>query len=238
LSFLYFIRHAQAGSRDNYDVLSPMGQEQARLLGKHFVEQEIELSAVITGGMQRQQHTAEIVRDALVGSGKCAPDVTTDERWNEFSLLSVYRAIAHRMIEESAEFASDYKEMQEALRRDPHTVGGATGRCDFAVVSAWMTNRYPDYEGETWSAFRSRIQSCACELPGNRQEKSIAVFTSATPIAIVAGVALGLTDEKLLSILGVLYNTGITVLRARGEELRMLTLNSTPHLPQQMRTFR
>jgi hypothetical protein len=41
------------------------------------------------------------------------------------------------MIEETPEFERDYREMQDAIRRDPHH-RGATGRCDAAIIRAWM----------------------------------------------------------------------------------------------------
>jgi broad specificity phosphatase PhoE len=238
LSDIYFIRHAQAGSRDNYDVLSELGREQARLLGEHFVAQGVELAAVYSGGMRRQRETAEIACGVLARAGLQAPDVITDERWNEFSLISVYRAIAKRMMKDAADFAKDIKEMQEAIARDSHTTGGAVGRCDQAVIRAWMENRYSDYDGEAWSSFRARIHACAADLSNHDNEKAIAIFTSATPIAIIAGASLGLTEEKLLSVLGVIYNTSVSVMRARTGELRLFTFNATPHLGASRRTFR
>jgi broad specificity phosphatase PhoE len=239
MSYVYLIRHAQAGSRDNYDVLSDLGREQARLLGEYFIAQGVELAAVYSGGMRRQRETAEIACGALERAGLPAPDVITDERWNEFSLISVYRAIAKRMMKDDAAFALDIREMQEAITRDPHTTGGAVGRCDQAVIRAWMENRYSDYDGEAWSSFRERIESCATDLcSGHPQEKAIAIFTSATPIAIIAGASLGIGDDKLLSILGVIYNTSVSVMRARNGELRLFTFNATPHLNASIRTFR
>lgn len=238
MSYVYLIRHSQAGSRDNYDVLSELGQEQARLLGEHFVAQGIEFAAVYSGGMRRQRETAEIACGVLARAGLPTPDVVTDERWNEFSLISVYRAIAKRMMKDDAEFARDIKEMQDAIARDPHTTGGAVGRCDQAVIRAWMENRYSDYDGEPWSSFRERIQGSAKDLCSNQHEKAIAIFTSATPIAITASAALGLDDEKLLSVLGVIYNTSVSVMRARNGGLRLFTFNATPHLTGTLRTFR
>jgi broad specificity phosphatase PhoE len=188
--------------------------------------------------MQRQRHTAELACEVMAARGVNVPDVTTDERWNEFSLISVYRAIAQRMIEENPEFERDYREMQDAIRRDPHTTGGATGRCDGAIIREWMAARYDDYKGEPWSAFRERIQACGARLTGNDSNSAIAVFTSATPVAILAAAALGLSDEKLLSILGVIYNSGITVLRSREDDLRLFTFNATPHLGASQRTLR
>ena len=238
MSYIYLIRHAQAGTRDNYDVLSELGHEQARLLGEHLASQGIELSAVYSGTLKRQRHTAELACEAIARKGLPVPDISADERWNEFSLLSVYRAIMQRMMEDDEQFARDVREMQEAIRRDPHTTSGATGRCDAAVIRAWMDNRYPDYEGETWAAFRERIRACPDAFSSHDPEKSIAIFTSATPIAILAASALGLTDEKLLSILGVIYNTSLTVIRARSGDLRLFTFNSATHLDSSVRTFR
>lgn len=238
MSYIYLIRHAQAGSRDNYDVLSDLGKAQAQKLGEHFAEQGITLSGVFAGGMRRQRETAEIACEAIIRAGLAAPDVTIDERWNEFSLISVYRAIAKRMMKDDANFARDIREMQEAIALDPHTTGGAVGRCDQAVIRAWMENRYSDYDGEAWSSFRDRIQARATDLCSNHHENAVAIFTSATPIAIIAAASLGLNDEKLLSVLGVIYNTSVSVIRARSGELRLFTFNSTPHLGSSDRTFR
>jgi broad specificity phosphatase PhoE len=101
-----------------------------------------------------------------------------------------------------------------------------------------MEARYEDYKGESWSAFRTRIQACGSRLFNGDSNKAIAVFTSATPVAILASAALGLSDEKLLSILGVIYNSGITILRSREDDLRLFTFNATPHLEASQRTLR
>ncbi|HSE98005.1 MAG TPA: histidine phosphatase family protein [Blastocatellia bacterium] len=238
MSYIYLIRHAQAGTRDNYDVLSEMGEEQARLLGEYLKAEEIALAAVYSGSMNRQRRTAEIAVSNMARDGGEKPEVVFTEGLNEFNLASVYRAIADRLIEESEEFACDFKEMQEALRLDPHTTRGATGRCDATVIRAWISNRYSDYGGETWGEFCSRIEGCFSSLVAGDRERSIAVFTSATPIAILTGAALGLDEERLLSILGVIYNAGITTLRVRNGSSRLFTFNETPHLPRSLRTFR
>jgi len=235
---IYLIRHGQAGARDNYDVLSQVGREQAKRLGEHFASQGLKFSAVYAGGMNRQRLTAEIVCSGLGSDGNSVPEIVSDDLWNEFSLAEVYRAIAGRMREASDVFARDFEEMQEVLRSDPHATGGAAGRCDAAVVRAWMENRYPDYPGESWSSFRSRIKGRADTLSAAEDGGNIAVFTSATPIAISVGAALDLSDERLLGILGAVYNAGVTVMRPWRGELRLFTFNSVAHLPSELCTFR
>lgn len=237
MSFIYLIRHGQAGTRDNYDTLSDAGEAQARLLGEHFAAQKVEFDAVVAGSLNRQRLTAELACGAMAQAGVKTPDVVTDARWNEFSLMSVYKNIARRLMKEDEQFARDVVEMQEALRHDPRTTAGATGRCDQAIIRAWMENRYPDLDvDETWDSFQSRIHSCTDSFNGH--EESVAVFTSATPIAIHAAAALGLTNEKLISILGVIYNTSVTVLRLKQDDLRLFTFNSVPHLDASNRTLR
>lgn len=238
MCIIYFIRHAQAGTRENYDMLSELGEQQAKRLGEYFASQGISFSSVMAGAMQRQRHTAEIVCRGLSQAGLTTPDITVDERWNEFTLKSVYEGLCDRMIAESAEFASDFAEMQELLKRDPHAVRGAAGRCDAAVIRAWMSNRYEDYEGESWQAFKSRIISRVQDLPDGGAEQTIAVFTSATPVAIATSHALDLSDEKLLRILGVIANSSITVTQKNGDEVRLFSFNSTPHLNEANRTYR
>jgi broad specificity phosphatase PhoE len=238
MSIIYFIRHAQAGTRDNYDVLSDLGQRQAKLLGEYFAGQGLRFSTVIAGGMQRQQHTAQLVCAALADAEQSKAEIVVDERWNEFTLRAVYEGISARMIAESPEFARDFAEMQELLKRDPHAVRGAAGRCDAAIIRAWMSNRYPDYEGESWQAFKSRIVSRVQEIPDDGNDQIIAVFTSATPVAITTSHALELSDEKLLSILGVIANSSVTVTQKNGDDLRLFSFNATPHLDDSNRTYR
>jgi broad specificity phosphatase PhoE len=235
---VYFIRHAQAGSRDNYDILSDLGREQATLLGRHLGSQGVRLAAVYSGTMQRHVTTASLVCEALATGEHTVPELVADAGWNEFSLAGVYARLLPRLREANSSFARDYAEMQEILAREPHAVGGAVARCDLAVINAWIECRFAGYDGESWADFKSRILSRIGGLTRHNSGEAIAVFTSATPIAILTGVAMGLSDEGIISVGGVLFNSGITTMMIRNEKLRLLTLNATPHLPDARRTFR
>jgi broad specificity phosphatase PhoE len=235
---IYLIRHGQAGSRDNYDVLSELGRNQAELLGQHLASSQLQVNAVYSGTMARQVHTSEIVCGIMRASGVPVPDAVPDEKWNEISLAAMYRAMAQRMSSEDSHFDRDLNEMQVLIREDPHSVRGATGRCDAAVMRAWMANRYPDFEGESWAAFSARIKNRFATLNQNGHESAVMVFTSATPIATLAGHTLDLDDERVLRLAGVIYNTSITVIGARAGDPRLVTFNSAPHLTDSTKTFR
>lgn len=234
----YFIRHGQAGSRDNYDVLSEVGQEQAKRLGEYFATREIRFTALYCGTMVRQRLTAEIVCEKLREQGLISCDLNSDERWNEFSLASVYRYFAPRLCEDDADFARDFREMQEILLQDPHSTAGAAGRCDVTMFLSWIANRYPDYDGELWTAFRDRIKGVAAGLESHGEDEVVCVFTSATPISVLSGSAIGLENEQILRLAGVLYNSGITEMRKVRDQVRLVTFNGAPHLPEELKTFR
>lgn len=67
----------------------------------------------------------------------------------------------------------------------------------------------------------------------------MAVFTSATPIAIWIGRALELNPLRVMQLAGAMHNTAINMLRVKAESLRLFQYNGIPHLNQNdLRTFR
>lgn len=239
MSALYFIRHAQAGPRHRYDTLSALGARQAQLLAEHFAGQGLCFARIYSGTLERQIQTAGIVHERLNSAGLHSGGHVADERWNEFKLGDVYRGIAAQMCAADEAFARDYAEMRAALRADGYAVRGAVARCDRAVMKAWMENRYPDCGVESWTTFRERVLACLPLLSTHAAGENVAVFTSATPIAVLVGAALELSDEKVLELTGVIYNASVTTLRLRDGGLSLFTFNATPHLDDPaLRTFR
>ena len=99
-----------------------------------------------------------------------------------------------------------------------------------------MEDRYPV---ERWSEFQARVQAGCRALLEHSTQETVAVFTSATPIAIVAGAAFQLTSEKTLQLAWVMYNSGLTMMKLRNGALHLCTLNAAPHLlKEEWRTFR
>ena len=126
---IYFIRHAQAGPRANYDELSALGPQHAQLLGVHFAQRQISFDVVYAGSLQRQQNTARLVHQQL----NSAAEIVTDERWNEFKLGEVYQSIAAHLCAEDMKFAQVFAEMKLQLGENAYAMGGAIARCDRAL---------------------------------------------------------------------------------------------------------
>ncbi len=225
MSYVYLIRHGQAGTRDHYDALSELGREQARRLGEYLVSAGVEFKAAISGGMRRQRETAAEVRCAYLRAGLPFSEPEVRAEWNEFDLDHVYRGIAPRLCEDDAEFRAGYERMRDEMRDQNAAIHRRWTPCDTKVVEAWVLGRY-QYEGESWPGFCQRIR--ACDLQG--ADGNIAVFTSGTPTAIRAGAALDILDHRVLRIAGVLYNASYTVLRVWEGQVRLFSLNNIPHL--------
>lgn len=223
MSVLYLVRHGQAGTRDDYDSLSPLGRRQAQLLGEYFRARQLHFDHVYSGALERQQSTA---REALPHS-----QILVDQDWNEFDLAQVFAEHAPGLAETDADFRREYDAMQTALQESrgvhEHPVHRRWNECDKKVIQAWIAGRY-DYSGESWPVFVARIHA-ALDRVRRRQGNTI-VFTSATPIGISAARTLDLFDARAMQLAGVLLNTSFTTLRVRPAELRLFSLNNVPHL--------
>jgi broad specificity phosphatase PhoE len=249
MTTVYLIRHGQAGPPDDYDRLSVLGEQQARLLGAYLQRRDgAKMGRVLAGGLRRQQETASLVAKELVGKVASPREIEVDPRWNEFDLHRLYQRLGPPLAEDSSSFAADWEQMRDEQRLLPHGTKGATGRCDRAVIEAWMDDRYPLGEGcETWVTFRQRIEagwraireeSTYARATG-KEERQVAIVTSAAPIALMVGTILSVPNPQLLRLMAVLYNTSLTILQWRSEGTLLLSFNGTPHLiDHSTQTFR
>jgi len=233
LSNVYLVRHGQAGTRDAYDVLSELGKRQSRLLGEHFLSQGLHFEAAYVGGMSRQKQTAEEIRAAYLAGQVSFPTVQVDPTWNEFDLGRIFREIAPQLCADDPEFRREYEEMLEQVRLSGDAHEAEIHRrwlpCDTKIVDAWRSGRY-GYGGENWDQFRERVTACRLKLGNETQRGNILVVTSATPIAIWAGMSLEISDVRVMRLAGVLYNASYTVVRLREKRARLFTFNAAPHV--------
>ena len=238
MSALYLLRHGQAGTRSDYDKLSPLGHRQARLLGEYLASQRLEFHTLLCGVMRRQRETAQYTLEAFAAAGLPLPELVADERWNEFDLGRVYDEIAPRLAESDAEFKLGYEEMM-ACYSDPDAPFHRNSTIlDAKVVRAWVSQRFP-YSGESWAEFHARVIAALNGLLRYADLGHVAVFTSATPTAISVAYSMGVTDVRAARIAGLSYNSSISTLRIQPSDFTLFSFNSVPHLPDpDLRSFR
>jgi len=238
LSSLYLIRHGQAGTRGHYDALSALGRRQAYLLGQHLAAQRIPFKAFIAGCLNRQRQTAEEVWRAYREAGIAVPDIVSDPTWNEFDMTAVFSEFAPMLSEADPRFKQDYQQLLRKLEDEHSPIHQAWTDCDTQAMRAWMEGRYP-CRTESWVAFHQRVLSARASLGAYEPGDPVAIFTSATPIAIWVAAALGVSNGHIMRLAGVMYNSAVTTLRLRDDDLTLFSFNGVPHLIEpHLRTFR
>jgi broad specificity phosphatase PhoE len=239
LGLVYLVRHGQAGTRENYDSLSPLGQRQARLLGEYFAARNLRFEAAHSGALARQRATAEQVHAAMGGR---MPEITIDPGWDEFDLDQVHAEMAPHLSAADAEFRREYEEMWQALASsqvaDDDPVHRRWNECDRKLVRAWIEGRYP-YSGESWQTFTERIRAALARIVSAGHAGDVIVFTSATPIGVSVASALEIHDDRAMRLAGVLRNASYSTLRLRETEIRLFSFNAISHLENpSLHTFR
>ncbi|MDX2151647.1 MAG: histidine phosphatase family protein [Bryobacteraceae bacterium] len=237
MSTIYFFRHGQAGTRTDYDKLSPLGRRQARLLGEHCVREGLRFTAVYSGELTRQRETAAEFQAAYNDAGVPLPEITPHAGWNEFDLDDVWRFHAPLIAAIDADFRAEYETLRAAARDPESALQRQWSRCDMAVVMAWVEGRF-QYPGESWQGFQERVASCGGILGDHRDGDVVAIFTSATPISVWVNLTLGASSKNILPLAGAQFNTAITSLRRHREDYYLQFFNAAPHLPPDIRTHR
>jgi len=229
VSQVYLIRHGQAGPRNRYDTLSDLGRKQAEHLGESLASSGLRFDRVLVGRLERQRLTAQAVRNAYQSAGVPFPEIEEVPEWDEFDLGHVYERLADALAADDPEFAAEYRAMVAQIDDPDAPVHRAHNNCDIAVVRAWVEERYA-YDGESWTGFRARVLRGLDALDDHQPGGRTAVFTSATPVGISVGHALGLDDAGLWRLAGVAYNSGVSTLRASKGDRRLFSFNSVAHL--------
>ncbi len=230
---VYFIRHGQAGSRHDYDRLSDVGREQSDRLGRWLARQPLRFDAAWSGRLNRQRETAEQVREACRRNGVEFPEIAAQAAWDEFDLDAVYRGIGPQIARHDDEFRRQFDEIRRQAMDPSSAVHRTWARCDTTVVRAWIDGGY-EFAGESFEAFVNRVRAGAALfdslLETGAPNRNVAVFTSATPAAVWAAMALDLDGRRIMQLAGVTYNSAMTVIRVDRERVRLFQFNTVPHI--------
>ncbi len=104
MSTLYLIRHGQASfGAEDYDELSALGRQQARLLADYFLRAGICFDACWSGTLRRQLQTAEEIRRRYREAGRGMSRPAETEEFNEYNYEAVLRALVP-LIQPGADF--------------------------------------------------------------------------------------------------------------------------------------
>jgi len=223
MGVVVLVRHGQASfGADDYDVLSPAGWEQGRLLGEWLGPRAPAPSALVRGTMRRHRETAE----AMAAAAGWEVEAEVDSGWDEFDHLAVVAADP-----DVPSGDLDRRAFQQAFER-------ATAR--------WSSGRFDAEYAEPWSAFRERVLASlagACDRAGSG--RSVVVVSSGGPIAAACAALADPEDADPLAFARrwgrfntVLVNSSVTRIVVGSTGSRLLTYNEHPHLGADALTYR
>ncbi|MET0264208.1 MAG: histidine phosphatase family protein [Duganella sp.] len=216
---IYLVRSGQASfGSSNYDQLSPLGHEQARLLGQWLATRGQPVHRVITGGMARHVQTAT----ACLAQLPVQTEAATEAGFAEFDHHEV-------MLRHCPDFSDPtaFGQRLAASHADPLRVQENLFR---AAMERWMTGWHDDQYRETWPDFRSRVLAALERLDQPDSRQSTLVFTSSGVIATLLQHVLGLQDYQVMEMTWKLANCSVTRLLHRPGEFGLSYLNNYAHL--------
>ncbi|MBA1275047.1 histidine phosphatase family protein [Stutzerimonas azotifigens] len=221
---IYLIRHGQASfGADNYDVLSPLGHQQAQALGDHLGRLDVRLDRCVCGELDRQRDTARAALQRMSEAGSPPVELEVDAAFNEFHADEVIRA-----------------HLQDLLAVEPQAMeifrNAANHRAEFQrlfsyVIARWVSGEH-DKEGlESWQTFVNRVQGGLERLLAQAGNKDrIAVFTSGGTITALLQLVIGVPPIKAFELNWQIVNTSISLLKFRDREVALASFNSHVHL--------
>lgn len=229
MSELVVIRHGQASfGEDDYDRLSPLGEEQARALGRYWVAQEICPQHVIVGPLRRHEQTWRLTAEAMAEQGITLPEPQFREDLDEHQGDRVFRHLLPELMEQDPE-------VRELIGTTDANAPDASRRFMKAfvkVATRWATGELQVPGFENWQDFRARITGATREIMvGAAPRDRVAVFASGGTVGAITGAALGLDDAKALEINYLVRNGAVNEYIFSPRRFALSSFNNTAHLP-------
>ena len=230
MSQLVMVRHGQASFfAADYDKLSELGEDQARVLAKFWLERGQDFDEVYCGTLQRQHRTAEVAGEVFRAAGRPWPEIVQRPELNEYDADNIMDNLLPELCARNEEFIklkSDYDNAGKGRERYR-----TFHRLLEAVMAVYVEGDYTSNGFEPWPAFSGRVRSALDRIMyaegGGRR---IAVFSSGGPIGISVQTALRAPDIKACELNWRIYNCSLTEFTFSGKRVALDSFNSVAHL--------
>lgn len=228
---LMLVRHGQASFHaENYDQLSPKGEDQMRELGAYWVRHGFTADRVVTGPLKRQRHSAQLVHDAFKTAGLPWPEAEVVDGWAELPA----ELMAQTFIPQLA--AEDDRARELILLYEQ------TGNLDekelvfqevfVKMMEKWATGEYAHPEIVPWPEFADRVRDAVSATTANgASDSTVIAFTSGGPTATTVHLALGTDPIKTMELAWQARNASLNEFVVTEGRLTLNSFNSVPHLP-------
>ena len=231
MAFLHLIRHGQADSRGKeYDRLTPRGFEQAALLAEYYARSGVPANYIASGTLRRQKETAERFCKVYHQNNLPTPEIIEIPELNEFD-PALWRNIGSEIRHKDEEFSRLFDRWRDIRHTSERKAAFVFVKLTAKILGAWANGEFMHEDVEPFDTFADRIRSFEAKLPRLPQDANALLFTSGTPISVLAGSILGMDNERIITQVRWIYNSSVTTLYRHRKSLELLSLNATPHLP-------
>lgn len=230
MGVMTLVRHGQASLfADNYDELSALGREQARLLGEFWGRRQIDFDEVYCGPRARHQQTAELAGAAFRRAGRAWPEPVALADLDEYDLGGLLRTLAPALACQDPAFAELLTNYRRA-EAGPDRMSGFW-KVFQALTVHWVTAP-GSFDGvESFPAFRDRVARGLRIVTGKPGSgRRVALFTSAGVIGTSVRLALGAPDRSALDVNWRVRNCSLTEFVFSRDRFTLDSFNALPHL--------
>jgi broad specificity phosphatase PhoE len=207
---LYLVRHGQASlGADDYDQLSPLGQQQSLRLGEHWRAQGLEFEAVITGSLKRHAQTLAGIQQGMgtQHSARVWPGL------NEYDSEAVIQAIHPGELVKPTT-PDGYKQHFRLLRDG---------------LTQWMAGVVSPLGMPSYAEFVQGVVS-ALDHVRQQHEGHVLLVSSGGPIATAVAQVLRTSPETSIELNMRLRNSALSEFSFTPKRHSLVSFNSLPHL--------
>jgi broad specificity phosphatase PhoE len=230
MSLLTLVRHGQASFfADDYDRLSPLGEQQARMVGEYWASQRLQVDEVYMGPRARQRRSAELAGEAYRAAGLTWPEPIPLDDLDEYDLAGLSKSLAPAFAGQNPEFAALAATYMQSSVEDERL--RSFQRMFEMLLGHWQTLA-ANVEGvESWPAFRERVQRVIRKVQGGTgRGRRVLMFTSGGFISGALQWALGISDQTVLEMNWRIRNSSLTEFVFTGDRFTLDNFNSLPHI--------
>lgn len=230
MSQLILVRHGQAAFlTDDYDRLSPLGEEQSRLLGEFWTKRNVTFDAVFTGPRKRQRDTGRIVGEQYQQAGLPIPELIELPEFDEYDADGIMTELLPQLLERDVRF----RQLHEAFVQ---SASDEERRRNFqkrfeVITLAWVRGELLSPHVESFREFHARVRN---GLQRIRQESAsgsrVAVFSSGGAISVSVQLSTQAPEEMVLDFNWRVRNCALNEFVFSKQRFSLDSFNAIPHL--------
>ena len=223
---------------DDYDRLSELGREQAKLVGEYFVKEGVAFSHILSGTFQRQRDTASGALAVASAAGIDLPVQAVLPGLDEYPADTLMEFLLPRVRDvdaatnrdaEALETCKEERERYRLIHRLLESVMRSWIAAEHDVTSAWIP---------TWAEWSGGVRAALQECMKVPRGSSVAVFTSGGPVGVAVQTLLQAPEVPAAELNWRVFNASVSRVTFSAARVTLDTFNETGHLPRGLRTHR